>query len=110
MSAVPLSSKDLDLLDTFQRFKYFIGLLTYKCVHGTAPNYLNDRLTFIRELHEHDTRNEHLLRIPPCHSNAMKRTFTHAAASLWNALSSSVHEAPTLNIFKKGLRHSLISD
>ena len=63
-----------------QRYQFYIGILVHKCLNDMAPTYLSDRLTFIRDLHEYNTRNEHLLLIPPSHTNAMKRSFAYSAA------------------------------
>ena len=81
----------------------------HKCLNGMAPTYLSDRLTFIRDLHEHNTHNEHLLLILPSRTNTMKISFVHSAASLWNKLPLSFHEAPSFNHFKRVLRSSIIS-
>ena len=81
----------------------------HKCLNGMATTYLSDRLTFIRDLHEHNTRNKHLLLIPPSRTNAMKRSFAHSAASLWNKLPLSCYEATSFNHFKTVLRSSIIS-
>ena len=101
--------KELDLMTNDQRYQFYIGILVHKCLNGMAPTYLSDQFTFIRDLHEHNTRNEHLLLIPPSLTNAMKRSFAHSAASLWNKLPLSCYEAPSFNHFKRVLRNSIIS-
>ena len=80
----------------------------YKCVRGKAPNYLSDRLTFIRDLHDHDTRNEHLVQLTPSRTNAMKRSFTYTGAMLWNMLPHACHTANNEQAFKNDLRFSIL--
>ena len=91
-----------------QRYQFYIGILVHKCLNGMAPTYLSNLLTFIRDLHEHNTHNEHLLLIPPSRTNAMKRSFTHSAASLWNKLPLSCYQATNFNHFKRVLKVVLL--
>ena len=92
-----------------QRYQFYIGILVHKCLNGMASAYLSDPLTFIRDLHEHNTRNEHFLLIPPCHTNAMKRSFAYSAASLWNKLPLSCYDDESFNYFKRVLHSSIIN-
>ena len=99
--------KEVNLMDVGQRYKYFVSLLTFKSIKGIAPNYLSDRLTFMRDLHGHNTRNEHILQIPQSKSNAMQRSFTYVSASLWNALPEACHLAESVSTFKHELKSIL---
>ena len=75
-----------------------------------APDYLTDLLCPLTNLHSYPTRNEHLLQIPPCRTNALKQSFAYNAAICWNNLPKSFHNAPSLNSFKKMLRENLLKN
>ena len=98
----------LEILNITQRYQYFVGTLTYKCVNGKAPHYMNDSIICMRDTHEHNTRNEYLLRIPPSHTNYGRRCFTNVSAQVWNSLPYDVQSAQTISSFKSLLRKYLI--
>ena len=74
-----------------------------------SPFYLTDQLTFMRELHGHNTRNKYLLQIPHSHTNVLKQSFSYGAAILWNSLPEECYSAKSVNIFKQLLNKYLLS-
>ena len=70
----------LSLMNINQRKDYFIGISAYKCMKNSAPFYLSDQLTYMHELHGHNTRNKYLLQIPHSHTNVLKQSFSYNAA------------------------------
>ncbi len=47
----------LGWMDVMERRDYFIGLLMHRCVYGNEPNYLNDLLYLVSDIHSVPTRN-----------------------------------------------------
>jgi hypothetical protein len=50
--------------------KYFVGVLTFKCLNGLAPDYLNSYFQERLSLHDRNTRNKQKLNIPAYRSAA----------------------------------------
>ena len=49
--------KSLTRLNVKERCDFLTGILMYKCMHNTAPDYLCDLFTFIIDMHSANTRN-----------------------------------------------------
>ena len=98
----------LRILNVTQRYQYFMGTLIYKCIKGIAPNYLSDTITCMQDIHEHNTRNEFLLRIPPSRTNYGKRSLASAGSQLWNSLPYDVQSSQSVSIFKRSLRNYIL--
>ncbi|XP_041642854.1 uncharacterized protein LOC121509496, partial [Cheilinus undulatus] len=85
---------------------YKVLLLTYKSLHALAPQYLSDLLhPYIpsRNLRSSDTG---LLSMPKTKLRTYgDRAFSAAAPTLWNTLPADIRSAPSLDIFKKRLKH-----
>jgi hypothetical protein len=100
--------RQLGLMTVHERYKYFTGILVYKCLYGSAPHYLLDKLTPAVDLHEHNIRNKFLLQIPPSRTNAMKRSFASRGSALWNKLPKVCHSAVNIHQFKNNLRIAVL--
>ena len=99
----------LGILNVTQRFQYFLGTLMFKCFNNNAPNYMCDTITRMHGLHNHNTRNEYLLRIPPSQTNYGKRSFSNAGSCLWNSLPDVVKASSTTELFKSQMRNHLFA-
>jgi hypothetical protein len=53
----------------------FVGVLTFKCLNGLAPDYLNSYFQERSSLHDRYTRNTQKLNIPAYRSAAGQRSF-----------------------------------
>ena len=96
--------KDLHWLPVKSRIEFKILLLTYKTLHGLAPTYLRELL---KEKPVTGLRSDKLnLLLPPKTKQITygDRSFSKAAADLWNALPLYLRQAPNLDSFKKGLK------
>ena len=80
-----------------------LGLLVHKCINGTAPNYLGDMFTPMRDIHAYHTRND-ILQVPVYHSNFMKRSFAYCGTVLWNSFPPRLRDTYSINVFKGLLR------
>ena len=96
--------KHLHWLPVHSRIIFKILLLTYKALHGLAPEYLQDLLVKkpacgLRS----DTK---LLLIPPRTKQVTYggRSFSKSAPELWNSLPLYIRLSPNVDIFKKNLK------
>ena len=57
--------KQLNWLPVPDMLKYFVGVLTFKCLNGLAPDYLNSYFQERLSLHDRNTRNKQKLNFQP---------------------------------------------
>jgi hypothetical protein len=103
--------RELHWLPVQQRIHFKVLVLTYKCLHGMAPQYLEDLLQ------EHcpcrSLRSGDQMRLfEPRTRTAMygDRAFSRAAPALWNKLPLELRQCPTLDCFKQRLKTQLFSE
>ncbi len=87
------------------RVDFQILMLTYKALHGLAPQYFSELLipyTPTRDLHSSETG---LLTVPLTRLRSMgDRAFSSLAPKLWNSLPIEIRQAKTLSTFKSRLK------
>ena len=102
---------ELHWLPVKQRIRFKILVMTFKCINGQLPQYLNELLCFYQP--PRDVRSSHsmFLRVPftRCHM-LHKSAFTHVAPRLWNQLPFSIRSAQTLPAFKSMLKTHLFTE
>ena len=103
--------KQLHWLPVKHRINYKLLLLTYKCQHNLAPQYLSgllqDKPTHERTLRSADLD---LLTVPTANLRTFgDRAFSVAAPTLWNSLPLQIRHAATLDSFKAALKRHLFA-
>ena len=95
--------RELNWLKVPQRIQFRLCVLTYRCLHGTAPAYLSESLHSVadidvrRRLRSADTST---LLVPSTRRSTVgDRAFPVAAARVWDALPVTVRGASTLSAF-----------
>ena len=97
--------RDLHWLPVRKRIDFKILLITYKCIHGEAPHYLEELLVQYKPVRCLRSQNQHLLEVPKRRlENFGGRAFQYAAPRLWNALPLDIRLAPSTNVFKSKLK------
>ena len=100
--------RELHWLPVRERITFKILVYVYKCIHGLAPPYLTSLLCLhcpaqpasdTTRLFQHNT-----IRSLQTASN---QTFSIAAPQIWNSLAISFKNSPSLDTFKKALKHKL---
>jgi len=100
--------RDLHWLPITSRINFKILVLTYKCIHGLAPAYLQSLVTV-----KTNTRNlrssSQLLLLQPRFKllSAGHRAFYYCAPLLWNKLPSVLQSSPSIDVFKSNLKTHL---
>ena len=98
----------LHWLPVAQRIDFKVLMMVFKILHDQAPSYLSDLIS--RRQPGRTTRSSIELRLfEPRYKQEFygRRAFSVAAPRLWNALPSSVRDAPTLTCFKSRLKTHL---
>ena len=89
------------------RITFKVNLLTFKALHGLAPAYLSDIVSFKGDSNYNLRSNfSNLLARPAIRSakTTGDRAFSVAAPFLWNSLPESLRAVSSVNIFKKQLK------
>ncbi|PIK60387.1 hypothetical protein BSL78_02685 [Apostichopus japonicus] len=102
--------RDLHWLSVKQRINFKILLLTFKCIHGLAPVYLQNLIRDYTPRCCLRSSSKSLLVTPPvCTKSYGSRSFQFSSAVLWNDLSIKVKEAQSVTSFKSLLKTHLFS-
>jgi len=103
--------RDLHWLRVLQRIDFKLAVLTYCCLHSTAPPYIADELHSVVDI---DSRwrlrsaSTSTLVVPSTrHSTIGDRAFPVAASRIWNSLPSSVTSSTSLTVFRQCLKTEL---
>ena len=102
----------LHWLPVKQRVIFKIVLLVYKALHGLAPKYICDMLTY-KQSSNYSLRSDDqvLLHVPTTRRNSFgDRAFSKAGPTLWNLLPYEIQFSPSLDSFKINLKTFLYRD
>ena len=85
--------------------EFKILLITFKAIHGLAPKYLCDLLTFKSSLYNLRSSGSILLSMPAVRSKTLRdRAFMLAAPTLWNSLPKELRANTNVNTFKAHIK------
>lgn len=95
--------KDLHWLDIRKRILFKLALLVHKSITGTAPQYLQDLVSYAPHGHAAN------LLVPTTHTKSGRRSFGYIGPKLYNNLPRSLKEAESVITFKKSLKTYLFN-
>lgn len=107
-----INTRGIDLVKALKwqtinnRVEYFLNVLMYNCIHGTAPAYLCNSVVMSCETHDRSTRSGDTMSvaIPFRKSNVMEKSFIYRASVAWNKLPQKVQNSTSLPCFKVNLK------
>ena len=103
--------KSLHWLPVTQGIKFKIILLTFKALHGLAPEYLQELIVPYKPGRCLRSEGSNLLVCPRTKSTYDERAFAIAGPQLWNALPEAMRQTgQDLTIFKKMLKTHLFKE
>ena len=99
----PVLPRELGWLSIRKLITLYLGMFMYKVNKGTAPDTICEIFQKARDTHRYETR---YAMEDDLHKIAIKKEITkteisHSGPKLWNNISRSVREAPSLDLFKK---------
>ena len=103
----PLYSSATDALVTLkwlnleQRRFYHRCIYIYKCINGHMDHSMN--LLTNSDIHNYNTRNKDMLRLPRVTRNSGKQRVRHHSLKDWNKLERETRNAPNIAIFKRNV-------
>ena len=85
-------------------------ILTYKCIHGCAPLYLQELIQMYKSTRKLRSSSKQLLVQSPSSTKTYGlRAFQHSSPELWNKLPNHIKNAKTLVQFKTSLKTYLFN-
>ena len=96
--------KSLHWLPIEYRIKFKVNLLTFKALHGLAPNYISQLLTQYKPSRSLRSSSQGLLIEPRTKYMTGDRAFSVSAPKLWNVLPIFVRMSNSLSSFKTALK------
>lgn len=103
----PLLRDRLHWLSVPERVTYKLCLLTFKCLHNSAPVYLSDAISPLSVMPSRQrlrSSKSFVLDVPRTHTKLGDRAFRVAGPAAWNSLPSDVQSAESLGLFKRRLK------
>jgi hypothetical protein len=98
----PLEFSKVRMLPVELRVRQLKLNLAHSIVHGTAPSYLTDNITFAHTIHTHNTRSSshsHSIHIPQIGSFS-KTSFHYTCTTAWNSLPHNIKDVANKSRFK----------
>lgn len=90
------------------RITFKVLLLTYRCLNGTAPQYLDDLITRYSPARSLRSSSQSLLVVPKTRLKTVgQRAFIFASPHEWNKLPQDIKSAETVTVFKQSLKTHL---
>ena len=85
----------LGVMNVTQRRDYFMSILMFKCVIGTAPSYLCDRINLASDYNVYNTRMscQSMLYVPKPRVEQFRQSFQYIGPTLFNSLSQDIKVA-----------------
>ena len=97
--------RQLHWLPVTERIDYKILLLTFKSLHGMAPEYLSELLSVYKPGRSLRSSGKSLLVTPKYNLKSYgQRAFSCAAPALWNSLPDDIRSCNSLTVFKSKLK------
>jgi hypothetical protein len=104
--------KNLKLMTIPARYRYFIGILMYKCFNNILPLTLAQRFILVQEHHSYNTRSaasfNYVLPVPRI--DTYKRCFLFQGPNIWNKLPLNLRQCTCLAHFKAMYRIFILSN
>jgi hypothetical protein len=99
---------DLHWLPVKYRIIFKVLLLVFKCLHGCAPEYLQELIQRYQPSRSLRSADKCLLVVPKIRTKTYgERAFSVCGPSLWNELPINVKQCGNINIFKSKLKTHL---
>ena len=104
--------KQLKWMNLNQRYRYFVGILMYKCFYRTVPPNITDRYILVQNLHQYSTRgavnNNFTLPIPKY--EVLKRSLLYNGPIIWNDIPLNVRLYQDIFIIKRLYKDLILTE
>ena len=98
----------LKLFNIYYIYKFQLATYMYKIQNRLIPTLDHQAFNTGSSFHHHDTRHKNDLCKPSCRTKLHQNSFCFQGPELWNSLPDHIRAAPSLNIFKSGVKSYLL--
>jgi hypothetical protein len=94
--------KELRWMKFDERIKFKKAIMMYKVCNKIAPDYLQQKFTYVSDIHSKNLRSQVLnsIYVPKPNLEISRKTFTYSGSKIWNSLPDTVKNASTVQEFK----------
>jgi hypothetical protein len=95
---------ELHWLPIDRRIEFKLATITHKALFSHQPPYLSSLLHPYSPSRSLRSSDQQLLAIPRCTTEFGRRSFSHAAPSVWNNIPIEIRSIPDITVFKRKLK------
>ena len=99
----------LHWLPVSKRIIYKMLLITYKTLYYSSPQYLYQILKYHTPARNLRSSSQFQLFTPKTNTSWGDRAFVNVAPKMWNSIPLSIRQSPSVEVFKKKLKHYLFT-
>ena len=100
---------ELGIMNILQRRDYFMSTLMYRCINGSAPTYLTDRIDYVSTYNTYCTRtsNQLMFHVPKPRIEKFRESFQYAGLHLYNSIPKEITASTSLITFKSKMKEHI---
>jgi hypothetical protein len=102
--------KKLKILRLPDIFKYSAAIFMHKYQNGKLPPCFSNLFICNRDVHTHNTRNQHQLQQPRIKTKIAENFITNKGPLIWNELERKINRDTSLGLFKKNMMGLLLEE
>ena len=91
--------KELGWLPPTERWTFYKCLQVFRCINGFCPSYLLNLFSRNSDVHNYNTRGRSNINVSKISSKSGSRSFSYAAAELFNDLPNHVKNSDSIRSF-----------
>ena len=99
----------LHWLPVSKRIIFKVLLITFKTLHYSSPRYLYQMLKFYNPVRNLRSMTQLQLSVPRTRTSWGDRAYTNIAPKMWNDIPLHIRQSPSVEVFKRKLKHYLFS-
>lgn len=93
----------LQFMNIDQRLVYQNLLFIFKMIHNLLPEYMAEKITFVNDIHNYNTRNAGDIYVPTAKKTSTQNSLFHKGLVIYNSLPQHIKTINSLNIFKRNI-------
>ena len=101
--------KELKLLKFHDIHLFQLGFFMFSLKNSTLPSKFNNLFLINSQIHNYNTRNAHLFRLPLCRTNTRQFSIYFQGPKFYNSLNSTITALSSSASFKRKLKEFLLS-
>jgi hypothetical protein len=84
-----------------QRIEFNAKLFIYKIVHNQTPNYLSEKITYVRDTHQHDTQSKNNISLTTMIMTTTQNSIFYKGMSEYIKLESNIKNSGYYRCFQE---------